>query len=54
MWALDMQNAYKSTEEYDPGKKHKVLIVFNDMIADVFSNKKLYPIITELNSNSTQ
>ena len=41
-----MQNAYKSIEEYDPRKKHKVLIVFNDMIADVFSNKKLYPIVT--------
>ena len=29
-------------------KKRKVLIVFDDMIADVINNKKLNPIVTEL------
>ena len=27
-------------------KKHKILIIFDDIIADVLSNKKLNPIIT--------
>ena len=26
--------------EYNPSKKRKVLIIFDDMIADMFSNKK--------------
>ena len=30
------------------GKKHKVLIVFDDMIADMINNKKLDSIVTEL------
>ena len=29
-------------------QKKKVLIVFNDMIADVTSNKELQPVVTEL------
>ena len=28
-----MDDIYKSFEEYDPNKKHKILIVFDDMIA---------------------
>ena len=31
---------YKNIEEYNPNKKHEILIVFNDMIADMLSNKK--------------
>ena len=27
-----MQNVHKNIEEYNPGKKSKVLIVFDDMI----------------------
>ena len=30
------------------GKNRKVLIVFNDLIADMINNKKLNPIVTEL------
>ena len=30
------------------GKRRKILIVFDDMIADMIDNKKLSPIITEL------
>ena len=30
------------------GKKRKVIIVFDDMIADVINNKELNPVVTEL------
>ena len=35
----------KNIEEYDPNKNCKVLIVFDDMIAGILSNKKLNPIV---------
>ena len=41
-----MQDVYKNIEEYNLGKKRKVLIVLNDMIADMISNKKLNPIVS--------
>ena len=31
---------YKNIEEYNPNKKRKILIVFDDMITDMLSNKK--------------
>ena len=43
-----MDDIYKNIEEYNPSKKRKILIVFDDMIADMLSNKKLNPIVTEL------
>ena len=43
-----MQNVYKNIEEYNIGKKRKVLIVFDDMIADMINNKKLNPAVTKL------
>ena len=43
-----MDDIYKSIEDYNPNKKQKSLIVFDDMIDDMLSNKKLNPIITEL------
>ena len=43
-----MDNIYKNIEGYNPNKKRKILIVFEDMIADMLSNKKLNPIVTEL------
>ena len=43
-----MQAVYKNIEEYNPGKKRKILIVFDDMIADMINNKKLNPIVIEL------
>ena len=47
-YSNDMQDVYKNTEEYNPGKKSKILIVFHDMIADMINNKKLNPVVTEL------
>ena len=35
IWVIFMKN-----REYNPNKKRKVLIIFDDMIADMFSNKK--------------
>ena len=32
----------------NPNKKRKTLIAFDDIIADMLSNKKLNPIVTEL------
>ena len=36
------------SEDYNPIKKRKVLIIFDDMIADMINNNKLNPIVTEL------
>ena len=35
-------------EEHNPNKKHKILIFFDDMMADMVSNKNLNPIKIEL------
>ena len=43
-----MDDIYKNNEEYNPDKKSKILILFDDMIADMLSNKKLSKIVTEL------
>ena len=38
-YSNDMDNTYKNIEECNPRKKRKVLIVFDDMIADMISNE---------------
>ena len=43
-----MDDIYKSIEDCNPNKKRKILIVFDNMIADMVSNKKRNPIVTEL------
>ena len=43
-----MQDVYKNIEEYNPGKERKILIVFDDMIADMINNKKLNSVVTKL------
>ena len=47
-YSNDMQDVYKNFEDYNPIKKRKILIVFDDMIADISNNNKLNPILTEL------
>ena len=47
-YSNDMQDVYKNIEDYNPGKKRKIVIVFDDMIADMINNKRLNPIVTEL------
>ena len=43
-----MQDVYITIEKYNLGKKRKVLIVFDDLMADMINDKKLNPIVTEL------
>ena len=43
-----MQNVYKKIEEYNIGIAREILIVFDDMIADMINNEKLNPVVTEL------
>ena len=43
-----MRDVYKNIEDYNLGRERKILIVFDDMIADMITNKKLNPIVTEL------
>ena len=38
-----MDDIYENIEECSPNKKRKTLVIFDDLIADVFSNKKLNP-----------
>ena len=47
-YSNDMHNVYKNIDKYNPDKENKVLIVFDDMIADMINNKKLNSIVTEL------
>ena len=35
-----MANTYKNIEKYNPNKRQKILITFDDVIADMLSNKK--------------
>ena len=44
----DMQDVYKSIEDYNSRKNRNILIVFDDMIADMINNEKSKPIVTEL------
>ena len=41
-----MDDIYKNIEEYNPNKKRKILILFDDVIPDMFRSKKLNPIVT--------
>ena len=47
-YSNDMQDVYKNIDDYNPRKKCKVLIVFDDMIAEMINYKKLDSIVTEL------
>ena len=44
----DMQYLYKNINKYNPDEERKILIVFDDMIADMINNKKLNSVVTEL------
>ena len=47
-YSNDMQDVYKNIKDYNPITKPKVLIIFDDMIADMINNNKLNSIVTEL------
>ena len=43
-----MDDVYKNINDYNPSRKRKILIVFDDMISDIMTNKKFRVIIKEL------
>ena len=47
-YSNDMHDVYKDINEYNIDKVRKILIVFDDMIADKINNKKLNSTVTEL------
>ena len=47
-YSNDMHDVYKNINHYNLDKENKILIVFDDMIADMINNKKLNSIMTEL------
>ena len=47
-YSSDVQDVCKNIEDYNLGKKRKIIIAFDGMIADMINNKKLNPVVTEL------
>ena len=43
-----MDDVYENIDNYNPNRKRKILIVFDDMIADIMTNKKFQSIIKDL------
>ena len=43
-----MDDVYNNIDDYNPNRKRKIIIVFNDVIADMITNKKFQAIIKEL------
>ena len=46
-YSQKIADAYENLEDYNQTKKWRVLIVFDDVIADMKSNKILSPIVSE-------
>ena len=47
-YSNDMQDVCKNIEEYNIGKKRKIVIVFDNMVADMINNIKLNPVVITL------
>ena len=47
-YSQTIEDVYENLEDYNPTKKKRMVIVFDNMIADMESNKKLSPKLTEL------
>ena len=47
-YSNDIQDVYKAVGEDNIDKKRKILIVFDDMIADMINNKKVNSVVTDL------
>ena len=43
-----MDDVYQNIDDYHLNRKRKILIVFDDMIADIITNKKFEAILKEL------
>ena len=47
-YSNDMHVVYKKIDSYNPDKENKILIVFDDIFADMINNKNLNSIVTKL------
>ena len=47
-YSNDMHDVYKNIDDYNPDKENKILIVFDDMTADMIYHKRLNSIVTKL------
>ena len=43
-----MDDVFENILDYNPSRKRKILIVFDDIIADILTNKKFQALIKEL------
>ena len=43
-----MDDVHKDIKEYNPNNIQQIFILFDDMMADMVSNEKSNPIVTEL------
>ena len=43
-----MDDVYENIDDYNPSRKIKNLIVFDDIIADIMTNKKFQAVVKEL------
>ena len=43
-----LDDVYENIDDYNPDRKRKDLIVFNDTISDVISDKKFQAVVKEL------
>ena len=42
-----MNDVYKNIDNYNPNRKRKILVVFDNMISDIMTNKKIQSIIKD-------
>ena len=42
-----MDDVYNNIDDYNPKRKRRILIVFDDMIADIMTNKRFQALIKE-------
>ena len=45
---IQMHDVYENIDDYNPNKKRKNLIVFDDIIGDIMSNEKSQAVVKEL------
>ena len=45
---IQMHDVYENIDDYNPNKKRKNLIVFDDIVGDIMSNEKSQAVVKEL------
>ena len=43
-----LDDVYENIDDYNPNRKRKILIIFDDMIPDIMTNKQFQAIIKQL------